>query len=41
MAGVYLFAREFDLSLTASVLQGFFGYINRGGGDISEDCVIF
>ena len=27
MAGVYLFARQFDLSLTASVLQGFFAVI--------------
>ena len=27
MAGVYLFAREFDLSLMASVLQGFFAVI--------------
>lgn len=27
MAGVYLFAREFDLSLTAWVLQGFFAVI--------------
>ena len=27
MAGVYLVAREFDLTLTASVLQGFFAVI--------------
>ncbi len=42
MAGVYLFAREFDLSLMASVSARFFCRdINCGGGNFSRGTATF